>query len=120
MDGTRDTPPADQLATEHVCVDDIGTQMINIESVQETIREQVSELERSGMETSVLELKSLLPKLDILQMSLRKTFDAHARLLIRDLHIFNLPGELLNNRDVADYSSAGLASTSQQKNCTKP
>lgn len=96
MDDTSNTPPAGQLATEHVCMDDIGTQMINIESVQKTIREQLSELERSGTDTSVLELKSLLPKLDSLQMSLRKTFDAHTRPLIQDLHIFNLPVELLN------------------------
>lgn len=96
MDDTSNTPPADQLATEHGCVDDIGTQMINIDSVQQTIRKQISELERSGIDTSVLELKSLLPNLDSLQMSLRKTFDAQVRPLIQDLHIFNLPVELLN------------------------
>lgn len=95
MDDTNNIAPADPLATEHVCVDDIGTQLINIESVQQTIREQILALESSGMATSVLELKSLLPKLDILQISLRKTFDAHARLLIRDIHIFDLPDELL-------------------------
>lgn len=95
MDDTRNTPPADHLATEHVHVDDIGTQLINIESVQQTIKEHVSELESSGMAASVLKLKSLLPKLDSLQISIRKTFDAHARLLIQDTHIFDLPDELL-------------------------
>lgn len=95
MDDPSDTPLADQLATEHGCVDDIGTQLINIETVQQTIREQLSELESSGMETSALVLESLLPKLDSLQISLRKTFDAHARPLIRDLHIFDLPDDLL-------------------------
>lgn len=95
MDDISDTPPADQLAIEHGCGDDIGTQLVNIESVQQTIREQLSELERSGMETSALVLESLLPKLDSLQTSLRKTFEAHARPLIRDLHVVDLPDDLL-------------------------
>lgn len=95
MDKMDTTAPTDQLATEHVCVDEIGTQLINIDSVQQTIREQVSELESSGMEASVSELKSLLPKLDSLQASLRKTFDAHARPLIRSLHISDMPIEIL-------------------------
>lgn len=87
--------PTDQRASERVCAEDIGTQLINIDSVQQTIREHVSELESSGMEASVSELKSLLPKLDSLQASLRKTFNAHARPLIRSLYISDMPIEIL-------------------------
>lgn len=120
MDGMETTAPTDQLAAEHVCVDHIGTQLINIESVQQTIREHVSELESSGMQASVGELKSLLPNLDSLQASLRKTFDAHARPLIRIHHIFAMPNEILRKifEDVRgefdderyEYSSDGVKS----------
>lgn len=95
MDDTTDTPPADQLAIEHGYVDDIGAQLINIESIQQTIRTQVWKLEKRPTGTTVSELKSLLPRLDSLQRSLRKTFAAHARPLIEKLHLFHLPDELL-------------------------
>lgn len=95
MDDTTNSPSANQLAIEHVGVDNIGTQLINIESVLQMIRGQVRKLEGNGIETAVLELKSLLPKLDGLQDSLRKTLDEHARSLTHKLHILNLPDELL-------------------------
>lgn len=96
MDDTSDTPLADQLATEHDCVDDIRAQLISIESMQQTIREQVLALKNNSIDTSVSELELLLPKLDCLQISLRKTCDdAHARPLIQKLHFLDLPDELL-------------------------
>ncbi|KAI7781907.1 hypothetical protein LA080_014088 [Diaporthe eres] len=88
-------PSPEQLIPEHVCMEDIGTQLINIESIQQTIRTHVWNLENKPTETTVFELKSLLPRLDGLQSSLRKTFAAHARPSIRKLHIFQLPDELL-------------------------
>lgn len=110
--------PTDQRASERVCAEDIGTQLINIDSVQQTIREHVSELESSGMEASVDELKSLLPKLDSLQASLRKTFNVHARPLIRSLHISDMPTEILRkifddvrgdfNDKVNEYPTDGI------------
>lgn len=95
MDDTSDTPLADQLATEHGCVDDIRAQLINIESMQQTIREQVLALKNNSIDTSVSELKSLLPRLDSLQSSLRENFAADSRPLAGKLHLFDLPDELL-------------------------
>lgn len=95
MDDTSNTPPADQPATEHVCVGDTGTQLINIQPVQQTIRENASELENNGIETSVLELKTILPALDRPQISDHKTLDARASPPPQHLHIFDLPDELL-------------------------
>lgn len=88
-------PSAGQLNPEHVCMEDIGTQLINIESIQQTIRTQVRKLEKTSTEATVFELKSLLPRLDGLQSSLRKTFAAHARPSIRKLHICKMPNEIL-------------------------
>lgn len=88
-------PSAGQLNPEHVCMEDIGTQLINIESIQQTIRTQVRKLEKTSIEATVFELKSLLPRLDGLQSSLRKTFAAHARPSIRKLHICKMPNEIL-------------------------
>lgn len=88
--------PTSQITSEHSSMEDIGTQLINVESMNQTIRNQVRDLENNGSnETTVLELKSLLPKLAGLQSSLRKSFDAYARPGVRQLHIFNLPEELL-------------------------
>lgn len=95
MDDTSNTPPADQPATEHVCVGDTGTQLINIQPVQQTTRENASELENNGIETSVLELKTILPALDRPQISDHKTSDARASPPPQHLHIFDLPDELL-------------------------
>ncbi|KAK7698111.1 hypothetical protein SLS64_012886 [Diaporthe eres] len=88
-------PSPEQLTPEHVCIEDIGTQLINIESIQQTIRTHVWNLENKPTETTAFELRLLLPRLDGLQSSLRKTFTAHARPSIRKLHIFQLPDELL-------------------------
>lgn len=95
MDDTRNTPPADLPATEHVCIDDTGTQLINIQPVQQAIREHVTELENNGIETSVLELKTILPALDRPQISDQKVLDARASPPPQHLHIFDLPDELL-------------------------
>lgn len=95
IDNTGTMSPTSQLTPEHNHIKDIGTQMINVESMQQTISEQVRKSKNNGDETAVLELKSLLPMLAGLQSNLRKSFDAYARPLIRKLHIFNLPDELL-------------------------
>lgn len=95
MDDVGTKLPTDQLATEHFCVEDIGTQLINIESIQRTIRKQVSELENNSAEVSIHAIKSILPKLEALEAGLRRNFDAHARPLIRNLQIFDLPNEVL-------------------------
>lgn len=88
-------PSPGQLTPEHVCMEDIGTQLINIESIQQTIRTQVWKLENNDIETTSFKLRSLYPKLDALQNSLRKTFDAHTRPLIRIRHICKMPAEIL-------------------------
>lgn len=76
-------------------MEDIGTQLINVESMQQTIGEQVRKFENNGDETTVLQLRSLLPKLAGLQSSLRKSFNVYAQPGVRKIHIFNLPDELL-------------------------
>lgn len=85
----------EELNPQHVYMEDIGTQLINVESIQRTIRRHVWNLEKKPNETTVFELKSLLPRLNGLQSSLRRTFAAHAQPPIRALHIFQLPDELL-------------------------
>ncbi|KAL1873013.1 hypothetical protein Daus18300_004154 [Diaporthe australafricana] len=95
MDDGGTKLPTGQVATKHFCMEDLGTQLINIESVQRTIRRQVSELQEKGIDTSVHELKSLLPKLESIQAGLRQSFDAHVRPLVRHLHIFDMPDEVL-------------------------
>lgn len=87
--------PTKRLTPEHGHSEDTGTQLINIESVQQTIQEQVRKLEASGDETTVLQLRSLLPKLAGVQSCLRKSFDTYARTGVRKIHILNLPEELL-------------------------
>lgn len=96
IDDTGTMLPTSQLAPEYSHMEEIGIQLINVESMSQTIRKQLRILEDNGNEDmTVLELKSLLPKLAGLQGSLRKFFDAYSRPLIRKLHIFNLPEELL-------------------------
>ncbi|KAJ0122186.1 hypothetical protein J7T55_002698 [Diaporthe amygdali] len=114
MNDIGTSPPTDQLTTEmvgvedisipqssekvaskHICMKDIGTQLVNIDSIQQIVKKQVSELKDIGIVSSFQELESLLPKLEGLQSSLRKTFDTQARPLIRDFHILDLPNELL-------------------------
>lgn len=86
-----------ELNPEHVCMEDIGTQLINIESIQQTIGTQVCHLENNDTETTLFELRSPPPKLDGLQDSPRKAFDAHTRPLIRGRHIYDMPNEILRN-----------------------
>jgi hypothetical protein len=75
-------------------MEDVGTQLANVEHIQQTIREHIQSLE-NGVGTEASELESILPNLAALQNSLRGSFDEYARPLIRQLHIFNLPEELL-------------------------
>lgn len=80
---------------EHVCMENIGTQLINIETIQQTIGTQVWKSENKPIETTVFDLKSFLPGPDGLQSSLQKTFAANTQTLIQKLHILQLPDELL-------------------------
>ncbi|KAG6368403.1 hypothetical protein INS49_002609 [Diaporthe citri] len=115
--GVSTFPSPGQLTPEHVCMEDISIQLINVESIQQTIRTHGLNLEKSN-ETTVFELKPRLPIPEDLQSSLRETLAAHARPSIPKLHILQLPDELLmeiseNARGVFDfeddnYSIAGI------------
>lgn len=95
MDDFKNTHSPDELDTEHVRSHAIDTQMTGIQAGQQTISEQVLELEKHGIEGSVCELKQLLPEMVGVRTSLRQTSDARAQSPIQVLHIFDMPNEIL-------------------------
>lgn len=95
MDGIGTTIFMDELARARVCVDDIGSQLVNVQSAQQMMAAQVSELEKNAIESTFNELKSLLPKLEAIQTSFHQVLDAHARSLSQKPWIIKLPDELL-------------------------
>ncbi|KAG8159999.1 hypothetical protein KVR01_010636 [Diaporthe batatas] len=95
MDDAGTTLPTAELTSEQSGMTDIGMQVIEIDSLNETVRMELRKSEMNNDETTTLALKSLLPRLTGLQSSLRKHFDTLANPLIRKLHIFSLPEEIL-------------------------
>lgn len=83
-----------EISVENVSVEDIGTQLIKIESIQQTIRTQAWKLEDKPIE-KIVELESLLPRLDGLKSTPQRTLATHTGPWIPKLHIFRLPDELL-------------------------
>lgn len=99
----------EKLTPEHGCMEDIGNQKINFESIPQETRSQTLEMESSGTDVSANELEPVFPKLDGLQNSLPETVAAHSRSLIRDLSILHLPDELL--REIFRLVRGGFGGT---------
>ncbi|KKY35333.1 hypothetical protein UCDDA912_g04691 [Diaporthe ampelina] len=95
MDDSSKTLHTDQLTAENLQMADINTQMINIDSVQQTIRQQALESESNGIESSVRELKRLPHETEGVQTCLHETSGARPRSLVQLLHIFDMSNEIL-------------------------